>query len=132
RVVTIAPTAQKSDDPSATTKQVLTVIALERIAPFMKDGMSADVDILTTMLHHVLVVPNGAIVTGAKGKKYVWVVAARTASKRAVTIGKSNETSSVVRSGLRPGESVVLAPPPALTQGAAVTVAAPSPSPSPM
>ena len=48
RVVTIAPTAQKSDDPSATTKQVLTDIALERIASFMKDGMSADVDILTT------------------------------------------------------------------------------------
>jgi HlyD family secretion protein len=132
RVVAIAPTAQKSDDASATTKQVLTVIALERIAPFMKDGMSADVDILTAELHHVLVVPNGAIVTGAKGKKYVWVVTAGTASKRAVTIGKTNETSSVVRSGLRPGESVVLAPPPALTQGAAVTVASPSASPSPM
>ncbi|MGC2405637.1 MAG: efflux RND transporter periplasmic adaptor subunit [Candidatus Cybelea sp.] len=132
RVVAIAPTAQKSDDPSATTKQVLTVIALERIAPFMKDGMSADVDILTTVLHHVLVVPNGALVAGAKAKKYVWVVAAGRASKRAVTIGKSNETSSVVRSGLRPGESIVLAPSPVLTQGAAVTIATPSPSPSPM
>jgi HlyD family secretion protein len=132
RVVAIAPTAQKSDDPSATTKQVLTVIALDRIAPFMKDGMSADVDILTTVIHHVVIVPNAAIVTGAKGKKYVWVVAAGKASKRAVTVGKSNETSSVVRSGLRPGESVVLAPPPALAQGAAVTIATPNPSPSPM
>jgi HlyD family secretion protein len=132
RVVAIAPTAQKSDDPSATTKQVLTVIALQRIAPFMRDGMSADVDILTTMLHDVLTVPNGSIVTGAKGRKYVWVVAGGTVSKRAVAIGKSNETSSVVLSGLRPGESVVLAPPATLAQGAAVTIATPSPSPSPI
>jgi HlyD family secretion protein len=132
RVVAIAPTAQKSDDPSATTKQVLTVIALQRIAPFMRDGMSADVDILTTVLHDVLTVPNGSIVTGAKRRKYVWVVAGGTVSKRAVTIGKSNETSSVVLSGLRPGESVVLAPPATLAQGTAVTIATPSPSPSPI
>jgi RND family efflux transporter MFP subunit len=132
RVVAIAPTAQKSDDPSATTKQVLTVIALQRIAPFMKDGMSADVDILTTVLHHVLLVPNGAIVTGAKGKKYVWVVANGAASQRTIAVGKSNETSSVIRSGLRPGESVVLTPPAMLAQGAAVTIATPSPSPSPI
>lgn len=131
RVVAIAPTAQKSDDPSATTKQVLTVIALERVAPFMKDGMSADVDILTTVLHHVLLVPNGAIVTGAKSTKYVWVVTRGMASKRTVTIGKSNATSTVVRSGLQRGESVVLAPA-ALTQGTAVTIATPSPSPSPI
>jgi multidrug efflux pump subunit AcrA (membrane-fusion protein) len=98
----------------------------------MKDGMSADVDILTTVLHNVLVVPNGAIVTGPKGNKYVWVVASGAASKRAIRVGKSNETSSVVRSGLRPGESVVLTPPPALAQGAAVTIASPNPSPSPM
>jgi HlyD family secretion protein len=132
RVVAIAPTAQKSDDPSATTKEVLTVIALQRIAPFMRDGMSADVDILTTVLHDVLTVPNGSIVTGAKGRKYVWVVAGGAVSKRTITIGKSNETSSVVRSGLRPGESVVLVPPATLAQGAAVTIATPSPSPSPI
>jgi HlyD family secretion protein len=132
RVVAIAPTAQKSDDPSATTKQVLTVIALEKIAPFMKDGMSADVDILTTVLHNVLLVPNGAIVSGAKGSKYVWVVAGAKVSKRTITVGKSNETSSVVRSGLRPGEAVVVAPPATLAQGAAVTIATPSPSPSPI
>jgi HlyD family secretion protein len=132
RVVAIAPTAQKSDDPSATTKQVLTVIALQRVAPFMRDGMSADVDILTTVLHDVLTVPNGAIVTGTKGSKNVWVVAAGAVSKRTITVGKSNETSSVVRSGLRPGDSVVLAPALTLTQGAAVTIATPSPSPSPI
>lgn len=132
RVVSIAPTAQKSDDPSATTKQVLTVIALQRIAPFMKDGMSADVDILTTVLHNVLLVPNGAIVNGPKGSKYVWIVANGTASKRPIKVGKSNETSSVVRTGLRPGESVVVAPPATLAQGTAVSIATPSPSPSPI
>lgn len=132
RVVTIAPTAQKSDDPSATTKQVLTVIALSRIAPFMKDGMSADVDILTTVLHNVLVVPSGAIVSGATNHKYVWVAAGGTLAKRTITIGKSNATSTIVRSGLRPGEAVVLTPPATLAEGAAVTIATPSPSPSPI
>lgn len=132
RVVTIAPTAQKSDDPSATTKQVLTVIALQRIAPFMKDGMSADVDILTTVLRHVMQVPSGAIVSDATNHKYVWVVAGGTVAKRTITIGKSNATSTIVRSGLRPGEAVVLTPPATLAQGAAVTIATPSPSPSPI
>jgi HlyD family secretion protein len=132
RVVAIAPTAQKSDDPAATTRQVLTIIALEKIAPFFKDGMSADVDILTTQLHDVIVVPTSAISTGQKGKKYVWVVAGGRAAKRAITTGKSNDTSSVVLAGLRPGESIIVQPPTTLAAGAAVTIATPEPSAPPV
>jgi RND family efflux transporter MFP subunit len=130
-VAAIAPTAQKSDDASATTKQVLTVIALDKIAPFMKDGMSADVDILTTNLRNVLVVPNTALVNN-KGKKYVWVVAHGRVSKRSILAGLSNDTSTVVKQGLRPGELVVAAPTASLRDGAPVTIATPTPAPSPM
>jgi RND family efflux transporter MFP subunit len=129
-VAAIAPTAQKSDDPSATTKQVLTVIALDKIAPFMKDGMSADVDILTTNLHHVLAVPSTSVVS-EKGRHFVWVVAGGKATKRAVTLGKSNDTESVVRSGLQAGESVVERPPATLRNGSAVTIETPGPSSPP-
>lgn len=129
-VAAIAPTAQKSDDPSATTKQVLTVIALDKIARFMKDGMSADVDILTTNLHHVLAVPTTSIVS-KKGQHYVWVVSGGKVTKRPVTLGKSNDTESVVRGGLQAGEFVVERPAATLRNGIAVTIETPGPSPAP-
>ncbi|HEX8806488.1 MAG TPA: HlyD family efflux transporter periplasmic adaptor subunit, partial [Candidatus Aquilonibacter sp.] len=46
-VARIDPVAQKSTDTSSTAMQVLTTIALDQSPPFLKDGMSADVDILT-------------------------------------------------------------------------------------
>ncbi|MBV8373161.1 MAG: HlyD family efflux transporter periplasmic adaptor subunit, partial [Candidatus Eremiobacteraeota bacterium] len=45
-VAQIAPVATKSTDPSSTAKQVLTTIALDSSPAFLKDGMTADVDIL--------------------------------------------------------------------------------------
>jgi RND family efflux transporter MFP subunit len=129
-VASIAPTAQKSDDSSATSKQVLTVIALDKIAGFMKDGMSADVDILTTDLHHVLVIANSSIVT-KNGKKSVFVVVSGKASKRDIRVGKTSDTTSVVSGGLLPGDSVILSPSPTLVEGAPVTIATPTSSPSP-
>ncbi|MDP9024353.1 MAG: efflux RND transporter periplasmic adaptor subunit, partial [Candidatus Eremiobacteraeota bacterium] len=47
-VAYIAPVAQKSTDASSTAKQVITTIALDSSPAFLKDGMTADVDILTT------------------------------------------------------------------------------------
>ncbi len=125
RVIAIAPTAQRSDDPAATTKQVLTDIALERVASFMKDGMSADVDIVTTEVRNALVVPNGAILRGSKGRRYVWIAAGGRVSKRFVSTGYGSDTSTVVRSGLHPGESIVLEPPATLEPNAPITTATP-------
>jgi HlyD family secretion protein len=131
RVVTIAPTAQRSDDPAATTKQVLTDIALAKTASFMKDGMSADVDIITTEVRNALVVPNGAILHGPRGRKYVWVAAGGRASKRFISTGYGNDTSTIVRSGLRPGEYIVLEPPATLQQNEPITMATPGATPPP-
>ena len=129
-VAVIAPVAQKSTDASSTAKQVLTTIALDRSPDFLRDGMSADIDILTTNLPHALTVPNGAIVKD-KGNSYVYVIQKGVAKKRTVKTGRANDSVTIVASGLQPGAMVVAAQPsPAIKDGAKVTPM-PSESPSP-
>ena len=60
-VASIAPIATKSTDATSTAKQVLTTIQLDDNPPFLRDGMSADVDILTTSIPRSIVIPNDAI-----------------------------------------------------------------------
>lgn len=128
-VASISPTAQKSDDPSSTSRQVPTVIGLDASAPFLKDGMSADVDIYTTDIPNALTVPNSAIIND-HGKKYVFVVQNGTAHKRPVTTGLSSEIVTVIRGGISVGDEIVVKPTPDLLDGARVRVA-PSESPAP-
>jgi RND family efflux transporter MFP subunit len=129
RVALIAPTAQKSDDPSSTSKQILTTIALDGTSRLLRDGMSADIDILTTNITNALTVPNAAILDKA-GKKSVWVVQSGKLHRANVNVGLSNETVTVIKSGLAPVDEVVTQPLPTFVEGAAVKIA-PSSSPSP-
>jgi len=115
-VSTIAPTAQKSTDTSSTTRQVLTTIALDSNSSLLKDGLTADVDIITTDIANTVTVPNSAIVT-TDGKKYVWVVRDRQLHKVPVQTGPSNDTVTVVRSGVNTGDSVTSAPLPVFSEG---------------
>lgn len=134
RVVEISPIAQKSDDPSSTARQVITTIRLDRPPSFLRDGMSVDVDILTTDLPRAIVVPNNAIVREA-AKKYVYVVRQGIARKQPVRIQQSSDTSSVVASGLRIGDVIVAQKAAGLLDGTPVAqaqeTAAPTSSPSP-
>jgi len=125
-VARIEPVAQKSTDTSSTAMQVLTTIALDQSPPFLKDGMSADVDILTSNIPHSIVVPNDAI--GKNGKaSFVYVVQHGVAKKRTITLGRAGDSTTQVLSGLSPGDVIVAGKTPALTDGARVT---PLPSPS--
>lgn len=127
RVASIAPVAVKSTDPSSTAKQVLTTIALDSSPSFLKDGMSADVDILTTYVPGAIVVPNDAV--GKDGSRsYVYIVDGGVAHKRFVRVGKAGDTQTWVTSGLAPGETIVAAKVPGLTDGRRVE---PVPSASP-
>ncbi len=128
----IAPVATKSTDASSTAKQVLTTIALESSPGYLRDGMSADVDILTTDIPHALTVPNSAIVK-EKGKPYVYVVKNGVASKRAITLGLAGDTKTIVKSGIVAGDEIVAAQPATpLTDKVKVTpLPSASPSPSP-
>jgi len=125
-VVRIDPVAQKSTDASSTSMQVLTTIALDRSPAFLKDGMSADVDILTTDIPHAIVIPTEAIARSGK-TSFVYVVSGGLAKKRAISLGRAGNGMTQVLSGLSPGEVIVAAKAPGLVAGAPLT---PLPSPS--
>lgn len=128
RVARIAPVATKSTDASSTAKQVLATIALDASPGYLRDGMTADVDILTTYVPHAVVVPNDAVFKEGS-KSYVYAVSDGVARKRAVVVGRATETQTWVKSGLAVGDTFVAAKVPGLTPGARVT---PMPSPSAM
>jgi HlyD family secretion protein len=128
RVAIIAPTAQKSTDASSTSKQVLTTVAVDSNSPMLRDGMTADVDIYTNQISNVMMVPNAAIVND-EGKKYVYVIRSGVAKKTPVTTGKSNDTRTIVKTGIAVGD-VVVSKPTGLDDGTRVTIAKASPSPT--
>lgn len=131
-VAAIAAVAQKSDDPSNTSRQVITTVALDRSLPFLRDGMTVDVDIITSDRAHVLAIAADAIRRDPQNKPYVYVIGkpGNRTKKAYVTLGATNESQAIVTSGLKPGDVVVSDRSPAIVENIAVK-AAPSPSPSP-
>jgi len=127
-VMAISPIAQKSEDPSSTARQIITTIRLDSSPTFLREGMSVDVDILTTNVSHAIVVSNDALIKDGS-KRYVYVVHNGNARKTRVRVGQSNDSQSVITSGLRPQDVIVAEKPAGISDGAAVA-AAPSASPS--
>jgi RND family efflux transporter MFP subunit len=126
RVASISPVAQRSDDPSNTSRQVLTTIALDRRLPFLRDGMTVDVDIVTRHDRHVITAPIDAIRKDDKGS-YVLVVRDGRAQRTAVTLGDQSDTDTIVTSGLHDGDTIVAEKDAEVGDGTAVK---PAPSPS--
>ncbi len=130
RVARIAPVATKSTDTTSTAKQVLTTIALDTSPSFLKDGMTVDVDILTTYIPKAIVVPNDAVTTEGS-KSYAYVVENGVARKRPIRVGKVADTQTWVTSGLAPGDVIVAVKVPGLVAGKRVKpLTSPKPSPS--
>jgi HlyD family secretion protein len=127
-VVSISPIAQKSDDPSNTSRQVVTTIALDRKLPFLRDGMTVDVDIITHDEKRVLAVSTDALHKDDRGN-YLYVARDGRAQRVDVGLGAQNDTEAIVTSGLRDGDVVIADKDPLLAAGSAVKPA-PSPSPS--
>jgi hypothetical protein len=69
----------------------------------------------------VTLVPASAIRTD-NGKTYAFVVKDQTVERRAVTTGGSDGDRLEVTAGLKSGDRVVVAPPPALAEGVPVTI----------
>jgi RND family efflux transporter MFP subunit len=129
-VVRIDPVAQKSSDASSTAMQVLTTIALDSSPSYLKDGMSADVDIITSDIPNAVAIPTGAINKSGTTSS-VYVVAGGVAKKRTITLGRAGDSTTLVKSGLEPGDVIVAAKTPGLADGTRVTPL-PSTSPSPL
>jgi HlyD family secretion protein len=126
-VVAISPVAQRSDDPSNTSRQVFTTIALERKLPFLRDGMTVDVDIVTHDEPHVLSVPIDAVRKDGNAT-YVLVAKNAHAERVDVTLGTQNDTEAVVKTGLHDGDVVIADKNPELAPDVTVK---PAPSASP-
>lgn len=83
----------------------------------MKPGMSADVEILVTVLREVLSVPSQAVIE-REGKKQVYTLngknirpgASAVAKLRPVEIGETNWSFTQITRGLEPGEFVITTP----------------------
>jgi multidrug efflux pump subunit AcrA (membrane-fusion protein) len=132
-ITAIGEVAQKSDDPANTSRQIITTIKLDGSLPYLRDGMNVDVDIVTADRPHVIAIGSEAI-RGDAAKPYVYVV--RPGDGRAVrtpvALGASNDTQTIVTSGLRPGDTVVVDRNPAIVDNIAVKAAPlPTPLPSP-
>ena len=95
-VAAIGAVAQKSDDPSNTARQVITTVALDKTVPFLRDGMTVDVDIVTQDRPHVLALTADAIRRDANNKPYVLLVTGGKTVKRTVTLGATNDTQAIV------------------------------------
>ncbi|MFN2448502.1 MAG: efflux RND transporter periplasmic adaptor subunit [Candidatus Baltobacteraceae bacterium] len=120
-VESIAPVAVKSSDASSTAKQVLTVVRLDRSPSYLKDGMTVDVDIVTSDVRNALLVPTDAIVNEG-GSSFVFVVRSGKAHKVRISTDQSDDTHVVVTKGLSSGSRVVSPKVADLRDGSAVTV----------
>ncbi len=127
-ILNVSPVAQKSDDPSNTARQVITTIALEQTVPYLRDGMSVDVDIITKDLTRVLGIPSEAVHHDTpSAKPWVYVVdATKHARKTTFVAGQANDTQTLVNGGLTAGQTIVADAAPLVTDG---VIVAPSPQP---
>jgi HlyD family secretion protein len=69
----------------------------------------------------IVLVPKRAVAESA-GRPHVWVVSAGTASRRPVTLGAERIDQVEVRTGVMPGEAVIVNPPPTLAERGPVRV----------
>lgn len=73
----------------------------------LKGGMFADVMIITEQYDDVLCVPSSAVLTESD-KKYVYVENGGMAVKKEVELGKSDDSSTEILSGVELGENVIV------------------------
>jgi len=101
-------------DPAETLKDGVptykTTLVFEKADPRIRSGMTANVTIVTGVLHDAIVIPSGAV--GMKeGVSYVSVVNGDTTVSRAVVTGPSPALGQAhILSGLSAGDVILLAP----------------------
>jgi HlyD family secretion protein len=128
-VTNIAAVVLQVNAAGNSAKNVETTISLDRAYPFLRAGMSCDVDIITGKAESALVVPLAAVVDDG-AKHFVYVIKQGKAAKIAVKKGLASDTDVVITSGLRSGDVVATTNVKQLKDGASVQ-ASPVATPSP-
>lgn len=107
RIASVNAVAQPSTDPANASHQVVTTVRLIGAPSFLREGMTADVEIVTNVKRHVLVVDPAAVRCEAGSCPMVFAVRGNVAVPTPVTVGPMNQTQAIIRSGLANGEPVV-------------------------
>jgi membrane fusion protein, multidrug efflux system len=108
-------------DPA--TRSVATVAEIDNRDGLLRPGMFLSVRVILSTDDDAVLIPEQALVPQGT-QQYVYVVADGKAARREVAIGSRQSGMVEVRSGLAPGESVVIEGTQRLRDGAAVTVEA--------
>lgn len=120
RVAAINVVAQNSGDAGNSSRGVVMIVRLDGAPDFLRAGMSAEVDIVTNVRPHQLVVDPSAIRRDASGGAYVFTVRQGVAVQTPINPGPMNQTQAIVRSGLGDGDVVVADRTAAVLEGAKV------------
>jgi hypothetical protein len=113
------PRRRQNPVPDAV-RHVVTTARLDQRLPFLRAGMSVEVDVIVSRLAHVLAIDPAAIRRYGDGAPYVFAVQAGIARKRPIVLGPMDSTTAVVRSGVTAGETVVAERDPAIVDGTRV------------
>jgi len=110
--LTLTGTVAEIDTVGTVSQGVVTYnaqVALDTVNSQIKPGMSTSVTILTNSEPNVLTVPSTAVKTDSNGDYYVQELDSATNQLKDITveIGDSNNTDTVITSGLSAGDSVV-------------------------
>jgi HlyD family secretion protein len=108
RKVAILPDSQSSWlDPNL--KEYLTEILIEDELPQLKPGVSARAQIIITNLVNVVSVPRQCVVM-QNGQSICFVASSKSTTAVPITTGLFNDQFIEIKSGLNPGDRVLLAP----------------------
>ncbi len=113
--------ARISPAADARSKMYPVEITIPNPGHVLKPGMFAEVKLTTEIRRDAVRVPVQAVLD-KEGRKVVYVVEGGRARERRLETGIADERYLEIRSGLRPGERVVITGQEFLTDGAAVTV----------
>jgi multidrug efflux pump subunit AcrA (membrane-fusion protein) len=75
----------------------------------LKPGMSAEVEVIVARHEDVLTIPVAAVAETAAGN-FCWVKTSEGAQRRRIELGDTNDVFTVVKSGLKEGDEVMLNP----------------------
>ena len=105
-------------NPAVDTKTgtVKVTVRVEKAPDAVRPGSFVDVRLVTQKHENALLIPKKALVEEA-GEQYVFLISKDLASKRTVKIGFTDDENAEVLSGIKPGESVVVAGQGSLREG---------------